>query len=85
MLASAGYLVISPNYRGSEKPIHPATLLDAYRLFIGQGRGHKFAHAAEAGIGVYDWADCESMVDEVIKRGLADPGKLGVAGWSHGL
>lgn len=66
MLASAGYLVISPNYRGS------------------QGRGHKFAHAAEAGIGVYDWDDCESMVDEVIKRGLADPRKLGVAGWSHG-
>ncbi|KAG6919834.1 hypothetical protein DXG01_000339 [Tephrocybe rancida] len=64
LLAVAGYLVISPNYRGS--------------------RGHVFANAASRGIGVYDWADCESMVDEMIRRGLADPGRLGVAGWSHG-
>ncbi|RDB29887.1 putative peptidase YuxL [Hypsizygus marmoreus] len=65
-LALEGYLVISPNYRGS------------------QGRGHDFAHAASQGIGAYDWPDCESMVDEVIRRGLADPARLGVAGWSHG-
>ncbi|KAF9467818.1 Alpha/Beta hydrolase protein [Collybia nuda] len=64
--AWAGYLVISPNYRGS------------------QGRGHAFAHAASRGIGVYDWPDCESMVDMVIQKGLADPARLGVAGWSHG-
>ncbi|KAF5379112.1 hypothetical protein D9615_005874 [Tricholomella constricta] len=66
LFALAGYLVISPNYRGS------------------QGRGHDFAHAASQGIGVHDWPDCESMVDEVIRRGLADPDRLGVAGWSHG-
>lgn len=24
------------------------------------------------------------MVDEVIRRGLADPERLGIAGWSHG-
>ncbi|KAF9446012.1 alpha/beta-hydrolase [Macrolepiota fuliginosa MF-IS2] len=64
--AFAGYLTISPNYRGS------------------QGRGHTFAASASAGIGVYDWPDCESMVDEVVKRGWADPERLGVAGWSHG-
>lgn len=66
LCASAGYLTISPNYRG------------------GQGRGHLFATTANAGIGVYDWPDCESMVDEVIARGWADSEKLGVAGWSHG-
>ncbi|TFK32017.1 Alpha/Beta hydrolase protein [Crucibulum laeve] len=66
LLASAGYLVVSANYRGS------------------QGRGHQFAHAANYGVGVHDWADCESMVDEVIRRGIADPQRLGVAGWSHG-
>ncbi|KAK0470559.1 Alpha/Beta hydrolase protein [Armillaria novae-zelandiae] len=66
MLASAGYLVISPNYRGS------------------QGRGHAFAHAAACGIGAFDWPDCQSMVHEVVTRGLADPDRLGVAGWSHG-
>ncbi|ETW78103.1 hypothetical protein HETIRDRAFT_454145 [Heterobasidion irregulare TC 32-1] len=66
MLASAGYLVVSPNYRGS------------------QGRGHAFAAAANGGIGALDWGDCEGMLDEVVKRGWADPDRLGVAGWSHG-
>ncbi|KAF5357248.1 hypothetical protein D9756_006666 [Leucocoprinus leucothites] len=66
LCASAGYLTISPNYRGS------------------QGRGHSFAYSANAGVGVYDWMDCDSMVDEVVKRGWADESRLGVAGWSHG-
>ncbi|KAJ7693377.1 Alpha/Beta hydrolase protein [Mycena rosella] len=66
ILAWSGYLVISPNYRGS------------------QGRGHEFAHAANLGVGVLDWADCDSMVDLMIQRGVADPDRLGVAGWSHG-
>ena len=67
LLASVGYLTLSPNYRGS------------------QGRGHDFATCAGAGIGVYDWDDCESMVHEAVKRGWADEGRLGVAGWSHGV
>ncbi|KAJ7045897.1 Alpha/Beta hydrolase protein [Mycena alexandri] len=66
LLAWSGFLVISPNYRGS------------------QGRGHEFAHTANLGVGVLDWADCESMVDEMINRGVADPDHLGVGGWSHG-
>ncbi|KAF8958102.1 Alpha/Beta hydrolase protein [Flammula alnicola] len=66
LCASAGYIVISPNYRGS------------------QGRGQEFARAASAGIGTYDWPDCESMVDEAIRRGFTDPKRLGVGGWSHG-
>ncbi|KAK0449851.1 Alpha/Beta hydrolase protein [Desarmillaria tabescens] len=72
MLASAGYLVISPNYRGTDRRIQ------------GQGKGHVFAHAAARGIGVFDWPDCESMVHEVVARGLANPDRLAVAGWSHG-
>lgn len=66
LLASAGYLVISPNYRTS------------------QGRGSSFASSANAGIGVHDWSDCDSMVDQVVRRGWADEQKLGIAGWSHG-
>ncbi|KAK7023922.1 peptidase-S9 domain-containing protein [Favolaschia claudopus] len=66
LLAWSGYLVISPNYRGS------------------QGRGHEFAKAASLGVGVLDWGDCDSMVDEMVKRGVADPQRLGVGGWSHG-
>ncbi|KAJ7091858.1 Alpha/Beta hydrolase protein [Mycena belliarum] len=66
ILAWSGYLVVSPNYRGS------------------QGRGHEFAHAANLGVGALDWADCDSMVDVMVERGIADPSRLGVAGWSHG-
>ncbi|KAF7357712.1 Peptidase-S9 domain-containing protein [Mycena venus] len=66
LLAWSGFLVISPNYRGS------------------QGRGHEFAYAATLGVGVLDWADCDSMVDEMIRRGVVDPERLGVGGWSHG-
>jgi len=66
LLASAGYLIISPNYRAS------------------QGRGSAFASSANAGIGVHDWSDCDSMVDQVVRRGWADEHKLGIAGWSHG-
>ncbi|KAF7321936.1 Peptidase-S9 domain-containing protein [Mycena kentingensis (nom. inval.)] len=64
--AWAGYLVISPNYRG------------------GQGRGHEFAQAAMLGVGVVDWDDCDSMVDEMVARGLVDSERVAVAGWSHG-
>ncbi|KAF7315808.1 Peptidase-S9 domain-containing protein [Mycena indigotica] len=66
MFAWSGYLVISPNYRGS------------------QGRGHDFASASALGVGVLDWEDCDSMVDELVNRGLVDPGRMAVAGWSHG-
>nr|GAT60594.1 predicted protein [Mycena chlorophos] len=50
----------------------------------GQGRGHEFASAGALGVGVLDWADCDSMVDELVGRGLVDVERLGVAGWSHG-
>ncbi|KAJ7282863.1 Alpha/Beta hydrolase protein [Mycena rebaudengoi] len=66
LLAWAGYLVVSPNYRGS------------------QGRGHEFAYAANLGVGVLDWPDCDSMIDVMVERGVADPDRLALAGWSHG-
>lgn len=82
-MALAGYLVISPNYRGSKWFVERLTY-NTDPSHTGQGRGHNFAHAASQGIGANDWPDCESMVDEAIRRGLADPIRLGVAGWSHG-
>lgn len=35
-------------------------------------------------MGDLDWSDCESMLDETISRGLADPNRLGISGWSQG-
>jgi len=35
-------------------------------------------------MGTVDWADCESMVDEAIKLGVADSTRLGIGGWSQG-
>ncbi|KAI5121214.1 hypothetical protein M0805_007224 [Coniferiporia weirii] len=66
LLASRGYLVISPNYRG------------------GQGHGTGFARATHGGTVALDWSDCASMLDTVIKRGFADPSRLGLGGWSFG-
>lgn len=35
-------------------------------------------------MGTKDWDDCESMIDAVIKKKLADPDHLGIGGWSQG-
>ncbi|KAJ6498941.1 Alpha/Beta hydrolase protein [Mycena sanguinolenta] len=80
ILAWSGFLVICPNYRGSECCRDALTKAKTK----GQGRGHEFATAASLGVGVLDWADCEGMVDEMVKRGVVDPERLGVGGWSHG-
>ncbi|GJJ15600.1 hypothetical protein Clacol_009878 [Clathrus columnatus] len=48
------------------------------------GRGSEFARAAHQGMGTIEWSDIDLMVDEAIKRGLADPNKLGIGGWSQG-
>ncbi|EJD06472.1 peptidase S9 prolyl oligopeptidase active site domain protein [Fomitiporia mediterranea MF3/22] len=50
----------------------------------GQGHGFEFARAAHGGMGTLDWSDCESMLDAAIERGLADPNRLGIGGWSQG-
>lgn len=65
-LASAGYTVLMPNYRG------------------GAGRGEAFAAAARADMGGAEWADIMAAVDTAVERGVADPDRLGIGGWSQG-
>lgn len=48
------------------------------------GRGQKFSRAIAADWGHYEVDDLIAGVDHVIKMGVADPGKLGVGGWSYG-
>jgi dipeptidyl aminopeptidase/acylaminoacyl peptidase len=48
------------------------------------GYGEKFLLANVKDWGGGDFQDIQSGLDELIKRGLADPDKLGQAGWSYG-
>lgn len=66
LLASHGYLVLSPNYRGSI------------------GRGDAFVKPANGTVGTLDWDDIQTMIDEGVGRGLVDPQKLAIAGYSQG-
>ena len=43
-----------------------------------------FAQASHDGMGTLDWADVETMVDEAVKQGIANPDKLAIAGHSQG-
>ena len=65
-LATAGYAVLMPNYRG------------------GMGHGDRFASAARGGVGEGDFPDILSAVDAAIERGIADPDRLAIGGWSQG-
>lgn len=69
-LASLGYAVLMPNYRG------------------GMGRGNAFARAASAqvggAVGGAELTDAMTAVDAAIDRGIADPDRLGIVGWSQG-
>ncbi len=48
------------------------------------GRGQQFSRAIFADWGNYEVQDLLAGVDHVIKIGVADPGRLGVGGWSYG-
>ena len=48
------------------------------------GRGEKFASAIYADWGHKDAEDVLAAVDYAVQRGIADPERLGVAGWSYG-
>jgi dipeptidyl aminopeptidase/acylaminoacyl peptidase len=48
------------------------------------GRGEKYSLAIWADWGNKDVQDVLAGVDEAVKRGVADPGRLGVGGWSYG-
>ncbi len=47
------------------------------------GRGEKFSRAIWAAWGEKDGEDVLAAVDWAVARGLADPGRLGVGGWSY--
>lgn len=57
-------------------------LLPNYRG--GLGHGNDFARAAAGGVGGSDLSDVLSMVDAAVERGVVDPGRLAIAGWSQG-
>jgi dipeptidyl aminopeptidase/acylaminoacyl peptidase len=49
-----------------------------------QGRGRAFADMVAGAVGCGEWADILAGVDDLVAAGVADPGRLGIAGWSHG-
>ena len=50
----------------------------------GFGHGEQFAAAARGEVGQADYQDVMAAVDAAIARGIADPGRLGIGGWSQG-
>ncbi len=50
----------------------------------GTGRGQDYAKAIYAAWGGVDVADALAAVDDAVARGIADPKRLGVGGWSYG-
>jgi dipeptidyl aminopeptidase/acylaminoacyl peptidase len=66
LFAANGYVVVSPNYRGSN------------------GRGEKFMNAISGDWGNKEVVDVLAATDYVVEKGIADPDKLGIGGWSYG-
>ncbi|MBB5895901.1 S9 family peptidase [Kutzneria kofuensis] len=63
--------------------------LAGYAVFLpnprgSQGRGHAFAEAVSGAVGQEEWTDILTGIDLLIADGVADPHRLGIAGWSHG-
>ncbi len=50
----------------------------------GAGHGDAFAAAARGDMGGAEWGDVLSAVDAAVERGIADPDRLGIGGWSQG-
>jgi dipeptidyl aminopeptidase/acylaminoacyl peptidase len=48
------------------------------------GYGQKFVEANRGDWGGGDFKDVMAGVDDLVKRGIADPEKLGIGGWSYG-
>lgn len=60
-----------------------------YAVFLpnprgGQGHGHEFAASVAGRVGQEEWTDILTGIDLLIAEGVADPDRLGIAGWSHG-
>lgn len=50
----------------------------------GQGHGQAFAARVAGAVGTEDYADVMSGLDRLVEEGVADPERLGIAGWSQG-
>jgi len=59
-----------------------AVLQPNFRGSAGYGRAFRYANYRDWGGG--DYRDVMSGVDDLIRRGIADPDRLGVMGWSYG-
>ena len=49
-----------------------------------QGRGRAFADLVAGAVGRGEWTDLLAGIDHLVAAGVADPGRLGITGWSHG-
>jgi dipeptidyl aminopeptidase/acylaminoacyl peptidase len=49
-----------------------------------QGHGQAFAATVARAVGQDEWTDILAGLDRLVADGVADPGRLGIAGWSHG-
>lgn len=50
----------------------------------GQGHGQAFATMVARAVGQDEWTDTLAGIDDLVADGVADPTRLGIAGWSHG-
>ena len=48
------------------------------------GHGRAFAETVVGALGRGEWTDIEDGIDLLVQRGVADPERLGIGGWSHG-
>lgn len=49
-----------------------------------QGHGSVFASLVAGQVGADEWDDVMAGIDTLVADGVADPARLGIAGWSHG-
>jgi dipeptidyl aminopeptidase/acylaminoacyl peptidase len=49
-----------------------------------QGHGQAFAAMVARAVGQDEWTDILAGLDVLVADGVADPARLGIAGWSHG-
>jgi dipeptidyl aminopeptidase/acylaminoacyl peptidase len=50
----------------------------------GMGHGQDFAACVAGRVGLEDWGDIVAGIDRLVADGVADPGRLGIGGWSQG-
>jgi dipeptidyl aminopeptidase/acylaminoacyl peptidase len=60
-----------------------------YAVFLpnprgGLGRGHDFADRVAGAVGTDDWTDITAGIDQLVAKGIADPARLAIGGWSQG-